>query len=310
MTTGTIFDIKRYAVHDGPGIRTTVFLKGCPLRCSWCHNPESQASSPTVLYRQNLCVACGRCVEACANGALQLTDSGVKRNFPLCTDCGVCTEVCLTGAMERVGRRISSEELIAEIERDIPFFDESGGGVTFSGGEPLAQPEFLGEMLDLCVERDIHRTVDTCGFANLKILSSIAGKTDLFLFDIKIIDPGFHRKVTGQSNGRILENLRWLSDRGCGVEVRIPIIPDMTDGTANIAAAGAFLCSLANPPTVRLLAFHPTAMEKYRRFGMEVPLGYDGAQPSSADMQRVARLLEVRGLNVIYDKNEERGETA
>ncbi|UCF99594.1 MAG: glycyl-radical enzyme activating protein [Spirochaetaceae bacterium] len=301
MTSGTIFDIKRYAVHDGPGIRTTVFFKGCPLHCRWCHNPESQASSPTVLYRHNLCVACGRCVAACPKEALRSTDSGIKRDFARCTNCGTCIEVCLSGAMERVGRRISSEELIAEIERDIPFFDESGGGVTFSGGEPLAQPEFLSEMLDLCAEREIHRTVDTCGFSNAKILASIAGKTDLFLFDIKIIDAELHRQVTGRSNSRILENLRWLSESGYRVEVRIPVIPAMTDGTDNIDAAGALLSSLSNPPAVRLLPFHRTALEKYKRFGMKVPSEYEGAQPSEADMQRVARLLEIQGLTVMYD---------
>jgi len=302
MKSGTIFDIKRYAVHDGPGIRTTVFFKGCPLRCPWCHNPESQSSSPTVLYRHNLCVACGRCVEACPKGALRLTESGVVRDFALCSGCGTCTEVCPSGAMERVGRWISCEELIAEIERDVPFFDESGGGVTFSGGEPLAQPEFLTEMLDLCAEREIHRTVDTCGFADPKILATIAGKTDLFLFDIKIIDPELHRKITGQDNGRIMENLRWLCEKEYQVEVRIPVIPAMTDGRDNIEAAAAFLCSLVNPPTVRLLLFHRTALEKYKRFGMEVPSGYDGKQLSEIDMQGVARLLEIRGLSVIYEK--------
>jgi len=302
MKSGTIFDIKRYAVHDGPGIRTTVFFKGCPLRCPWCHNPESQSSSPTVLYRHNLCVACGRCVEACPKGALRLTESGVVRDFALCSGCGTCTEVCPSGAMERVGRWISCEELIAEIERDVPFFDESGGGVTFSGGEPLAQPEFLTEMLDLCAEREIHRTVDTCGFADPKILATIAGKTDLFLFDIKIIDPELHRKITGQDNGRIMENLRWLCEKEYQVEVRIPVIPAMTDGRDNIEAAAAFLCSLVNPPTVRLLPFHRTALEKYKRFGMEVPSGYDGKQLSEIDMQGVARLLEIRGLSVIYEK--------
>jgi len=203
--------------------------------------------------------------------------------------------------MERVGRRISSEELIAEIERDIPFFDESGGGVTFSGGEPLAQPEFLSKMLELCAEREIHRTVDTCGFASPEIMAEIAGKTDLFLFDIKIIDAELHRKFTGQSNDRILENLRWLCDSEYRVEVRIPILSDTTDERANIDAAGAFLSSLATPPSVRLLPFHPTALEKYERFGMKIPSGYGGAQPSAADLQRVAQLLETRGLSVMYE---------
>jgi len=173
MSTGVIFDIARFAIHDGPGIRTSVFLKGCPLSCWWCHNPESQSASVGIFYRARLCIRCGSCIEACPERARSLSPRGVARDRAACNLCGECAVACPSGAVEKVGRTVTAPELMDEIERDTPFFDQSRGGVTFSGGEPLTQPDFLCEMLDRCGKHDIHRAVDTCGFAAPAVLEPI-----------------------------------------------------------------------------------------------------------------------------------------
>jgi pyruvate formate lyase activating enzyme len=300
MTTGVIFDIARFAIHDGPGIRTTVFFKGCPLSCWWCHNPEGQSSNPDILYREHLCVRCGSCVEACPQHARSLSEGGVARDRARCRVCGTCAQVCASGATERVGRRVTVHELMREIEKDTPFFDQSGGGVTFSGGEPLDQPDFLRELLDRCGEHDIHRTVDTCGFARPEILRSIAQRTDLFLFDLKLMNVSRHVAYTGLRNDLIIGNLCMLAGMGAEIQVRVPVIPTITDATDNIDAIGEFVSSLPQRPRVTLLAHHPAAMEKYGRFRMTRRLPDQVGAPSTSDLEAIASRLAGFGLDVAF----------
>ncbi len=250
---GVIFDIKRFAVHDGPGIRTTVFLKGCPLRCSWCHNPESQGF-------------------------------------------GVATLEGRTGSIE-VGRAVTVEEVVQTVERDTSFFDESGGGVTFSGGEPLAQPEFLMALLEQCGALDIHRAVDTSGEAARATLLSVAAQTDLFLFDLKLCDSARHREFTGVGIERIRANLVALCATEVPIEIRVPVVPGINDGAEEIAALGQFVVGLPRALPLRLLAYHSAAMDKYPRFGMEPPLP-DTPEPMDDDLTSMRLQLEAAGIEV------------
>jgi len=234
-----IFDIKRFAVHDGPGIRTTVFLKGCPLRCTWCHNPESQGFGIEEL-------------------------SGGRGTF------------C-------VGREISVEEVVRLVERDMVFFDESGGGVTFSGGEPLSQPDFLVKALDACGAMGIHRAVDTSGYASRDVLIDVAARTDLFLYDLKLADESSHLAHTGVEAALIRENLIALCGTGVAIELRMPMIPGINDSDACLDSMKEFIDSLPRRLPVKLLPYHSAAMDKYSRFGMKVPLPHT-KDPSAGRM--------------------------
>lgn len=297
--TGTIFDIKRFAVHDGPGIRTAVFLKGCPLNCWWCHNPESQSADLDVLYRPATCLRCGTCVTACPVKALRLGPAGIVRDRSACTRCGRCAQACPAEALSLVGRRVDAEPLAQELARDRVFFDESGGGVTFSGGEPLAQPAFLLELLERCGAQRLHRTVDTSGYAPRATLLEVAARTDLFLFDLKLMDGALHRQYTGVDNAGILENLAALSAAGAEIEIRIPLIPAVTDG-GNLAAAGTFLAALPRRHRVRLLPYHRAARHKYAQFGMPQRLA-DVAEPPPEHLRQQADILRDYGLEVSHD---------
>ena len=210
MASGTIFNIQRYSIHDGPGIRTTVFLKGCPLSCWWCHNPESQKYGVQLVLWKERCIGCGGCNSVCPEGAISGGGFPPVIDSEKCSGCGLCAEECPAVALEMVGKTVSSDYVMKEIEKDLIFYDQSGGGVTFSGGEPLMQPEFLAELLEKCKARDIHTAVDTCGYANWEVLS-IAGLTDLFLYDIKHMDDLVHTRTVGVSNRIILENLAKLA---------------------------------------------------------------------------------------------------
>lgn len=264
---GVLFDVKRFALHDGPGIRTTAFLKGCPLSCSWCHNPESRSRKPELMFWAERCVGCGSCVSACPSGAISMRDRSALTDRGLCTGCGDCVAPCPADARAIVGEEWSVDRLVREVEKDLLFYDESGGGVTLSGGEPLAQPSFTASLLAACRERRIHTVVDTCGYANWEDLERVARVTDLFLYDVKHADDDRHRELTGVSNARILENLRRLNDEGRALWIRYPVIPGLNDARADIRALGAAVADLGSVEALHLLPFHRGGERKLERLG-------------------------------------------
>jgi pyruvate formate lyase activating enzyme len=297
MTTGIIFDIKRYAIHDGPGIRTTIFMKGCPLACGWCHNPEGIDPQPFLAYHRKRCLHCGACVESCPQQALRLEAHGVVPSGAPCKSCFTCVDVCPAEARERIGREVAASDLIQEIKKEIPFYDTSGGGVTFSGGEPLMQASFLIEMLILCEAEHIHRAVDTTGHASRETLQAVARHTDLFLYDLKIVDSEKHRKFTGVPNDLILDNLRWLAGQGIELIVRIPLIPGVNDDADNLEKTGALLKQLSPLKKVDLLPYHDFQKNKYRRF--DIKYSNSGTPPPTGEaLAGIRKQLESHGLKV------------
>lgn len=297
MKTGTIFNIQRFSIQDGPGIRTTVFFKGCPLRCWWCHNPESQVSVPELTFREERCIGCEVCVEACPNGAISQSGGSLSISVDRCTVCGDCVRACPAEALEIVGREMTVAEVMAEIEKDIVFYDQSGGGVTFSGGEPLAQPDFLYALLQGCKEREIHTAVDTSGFASSEILSRIGESVDLWLYDLKLMDDEKHRHYTGVSNELILRNLKELSLRGETIIVRVAIVPGINDEEDNLSRLGEFVASLAYPPQVDILAYNKMGLEKYKRLKRAYAF-HETQPPSDEGMAELAATLRGFRLQV------------
>ncbi|NIN70725.1 MAG: glycyl-radical enzyme activating protein [Gemmatimonadetes bacterium] len=297
MQTGTIFDIKKFAIHDGPGVRTTVFLKGCPLGCWLCHNPESQSFEPELMIRDGRCTRCGDCIEECAEGAVSLNGNSIRIDRCLCDLCGACADVCVAEAIEVAGRDVTVAELMEELERDVVYYDESGGGVTVSGGEPFAQPDFLLELLKSCKSRGIETAVDTCGHVAPHLFRSVAEHVDLFLYDLKVVDDERHREFTGVGVESIHENLRWLAEKNRAVIVRFPLLPGVSDDEANIHSMGEFLSSLANRPRVDILPYHRAGVDKYGRLDREPRLP-DAEPPSEEEVAAVARRLSDFGLNV------------
>jgi pyruvate formate lyase activating enzyme len=268
--TGRIFDIKRYSIHDGPGIRTTVFFKGCPLRCLWCHNPEGIDPGPELMHWPSRCARCYACVAACPRRAIAKATSGaVVVDKSKCDLCGKCAEACLYEAMQVVGYEITVEGLVREIERDRIFYEQSGGGATFSGGDPLAQAEFLEATLAALRDRGIRTAIDISGFAPSATLDAVAGKTDLILYDLKVMDGAKHRELAGVPNAPVLDNLRRLAANGTEVWVRIPLIAGINDDQANVEGTIDFLKSLGKITNVGLLPYHSGGLEKARRLGKE-----------------------------------------
>ncbi|MDP2871811.1 MAG: glycyl-radical enzyme activating protein [Bacillota bacterium] len=295
--TGTIFSIMRFAVNDGPGIRTTVFLKGCPLDCWWCHNPESQAYGPELQIWPDRCIGCGACIKVCPQRSGVETNPVPHTSPPGCTVCGLCAAACPAKAREVIGWRAGVEDVMGEVARDTVFYDESGGGATFSGGEPLAQPELLLALLKACRARGIDTCVDTCGHAPRETLLETAAYTDLFLYDLKLMDPERHVHYTGASNRLVLDNLAALSAVHPGVTVRIPVIPGVNDADENIRGAGEFIAGLKGLRDVTLLPYHGTGAAKYARLGR--PCRMEGLEPPPpARLEEIARLLEGYGLRV------------
>ena len=271
MTDGMIFDIKRYAINDGPGIRTAVFFKGCPLECWWCHNPEGQSGHPQMMFRSNRCKSSRACLQVCPRDAITWNNELIT-DWEACDDCGKCAEVCYSGARELVGRNVTVDRLLDEIKRDIPFYDQSGGGVTFTGGEPIYQKEFLGEALLACKQQQIHTAVDTCGYSSWKNFEAIHPLVDLFLYDVKLMDKNKHIKYTSISNRLMLSNLIKLSEAGAHIIVRIPLIPRINDDHENLDLCAAFLAKLPSLDGVALMPYHDIGMAKYQALGMKYKL--------------------------------------
>jgi pyruvate formate lyase activating enzyme len=297
MKKGMIFDIQKYAIHDGAGIRTTVFFKGCPLRCWWCQNPEGQDSKPELVYRKSRCIDCGECAKNCPQEAISLVAQHASINRKNCVLCDNCSRVCPSDALSIAGKQVSVKEILEEIEKDTPFFNESGGGVTFSGGEPLLQHDFLNALLTECKERDIHTIVQTCGFAPYEIVDRVRDKVDLFLYDIKIMDNRMHRKYTGASNRQILENLRKLAESGSSIVISFPIIPGINDDDNNVTRTAEFIHSLPSIRHVNLLPYHRAGIEKYKSLGK--PYKLDRIQPpSNQRIKSIKEKIEALGIRV------------
>jgi pyruvate formate lyase activating enzyme len=294
-TTGLIFWIERFAVHDGPGIRVAVFLKGCPLRCAWCHSPESQSARPELVLKTDRCLLCGTCMPFCRHDAIAGDDAGFTTDRARCDACGDCVEECPAGARAIAGHPLTVPELLAEIEKDRVFVDTSRGGVTFSGGEPLMQPAFLAEAIAACRAAGFHTAVETSGFGTRPAIEA-AAHADLVLFDLKLYDDARHRRFTGVSNRVILDNFMHLAGRQTAVRVRIPLIPGINDDEDNLQALGS-LARAGGVSQVDLLPYHTAGRAKYARLGRPYPLP-DAEPPSRDNLIRARQRLERLGLDV------------
>jgi pyruvate formate lyase activating enzyme len=295
---GIIFDIKKFAIHDGPGTRSTVFFKGCPLRCLWCHNPEGMSPVPEVLVFARRCLAdCRACIELCPQKALAKNKDGIALDRGLCNACGLCAAACPSEALQMAGRTVSVEQVMSELARDDIFYQDSGGGITFSGGEPLAQIDFLHQLLLACKERGWHTAVDTCGHAPFANFVKIMPLVDLFLYDLKIIDPLKHCRFTGLGNRLILENLPGLSRAARSLAIRIPLIPGSNDSATDMERLADFCASLPRPHPVHILPFHRGGSGKRKRLDHEDPL--PGARPpTAAKMNKIKEIFCLRKLKV------------
>jgi glycyl-radical enzyme activating protein len=306
---GRIFDIQRFSVHDGPGIRTAVFLKGCPLRCVWCHNPEGMDAAPLVSFLPEKCLACGECVRACAHEAHRLEGSHVAGhpvvhlyNRDACETCGTCIRTCDTGALEFVGRPMSVEDVMKEVSQDKAFYASSGGGMTLSGGEPLAQIDFTVALLRAAKEQGIHRCLETSGFASWERFRPLLPLVDLFLFDCKETDPQRHKAFTGQSNQLILENLWRLHEAGARVQLQCPIIPGFNERKDHFTGIAALAQSLPRLDGVQLLPYHPLGESKLQRFGLS-PLANVPHHPMDpAQIDHWANWLREKGVRVVNNQ--------
>ncbi len=271
---GFITHIQRYSIHDGPGIRTVVFFKGCPLACLWCCNPETQSFKPELEFIQRLCQQCGQCVEICPENAVNLDlfcPEPMKIDRQKCTLCGQCVSVCPSGALKIIGEEIEGEAILTVIKKDGAFYRRSGGGVTLSGGEPLSQPEFAYHLLKSCHDLNIHTAIETCGLAAQKVFEQILPFTDLFLFDIKHLNPQTHQRLTGVSNELILSNLRWLHQNSAHVILRLPLVPGMNMDDENLHSLAELVKELGIEE-VNLMPFHQMGKDKYSHLGKNYQL--------------------------------------
>jgi pyruvate formate lyase activating enzyme len=299
MIKGLVFDIKHFAVHDGPGIRTTVFLKGCPLRCFWCHNPESQKPHQEIMYYENLCIRCKECIKVCPEDA-QTTEVDQKIRRELCKRCGTCVEACYAGALKMVGKYRSIEEVVKELEKDEIFYKNSGGGITISGGEPTMYPRFTLGLLKRCKESGYHTTLDTCGYVKWENLEQILRYVDLVLYDLKHMNSEKHREQTGVPNELIHENLKRMDEIDQTYIIRVPLIPECNDSKEDIEDMARFLSMLKNIKYIELLPYHQFGISKYGQLGIEYRLK-DLRPLTPEHLDQIGKKMRRHGLNVVIE---------
>jgi pyruvate formate lyase activating enzyme len=294
---GTVTNIQRFSIHDGPGIRTTVFLKGCNLRCYWCHNPETLEADPQLQIFPERCIGCGGCFERCPRGAHVSVNGQRSFRREVCIGCGSCSETCYAEALVLVGKRMSVDEVVEEVLRDRPFYETSRGGVTLSGGEPLMQRDFSYGILERCRREGIHTAIETAANYSWERVSSLLPVTDLVMMDIKLIDPERHRACTGVPNGRILDNARLLGQEPQPLIVRTPIVPGVNDTPEDVDAIAAFVAGLPNLLYYELLAFHPMAASKYTSLDMDYR-ARNLTTPPAEQLDRLAEVARKHGITV------------
>jgi len=297
MQKGYIFDIRGYSIHDGPGIRTAVFFKGCYLHCPWCHNPEGQSPKIELIFTETRCRGCQACLKNCPRQALSRYGNQTLIDREKCDLCGICVEGCLSQALEFVGKEMTVEEVMKEIEKDRIFYEQSNGGVTFSGGEPLLQADFLEALLIECQRKYIHTCLDTSGYASPETIEKISDKINLFLYDLKIMDDKKHKEYTGASNQLILKNLKKLAAKNKNIIIRIPLIPGTNDTSENIIQTAEFLKSLKVITEINLLPYHRLGSQKYKKLNRADPSN-DFQIPSEEKMQEIKKTLENLGFKV------------
>ncbi|MGI6216327.1 MAG: glycyl-radical enzyme activating protein [Coriobacteriales bacterium] len=309
--TGRVFDIQGFSVQDGPGIRITVFFKGCPLKCLWCHSPESQRFESEINMLQTKCVGCCRCVQACPTGSRTVKQVGTKDdgspelkfdiNLETCTRCGKCIDACLTQALYWCGEDMTVEDIMKKVRRDKPFFDKSGGGVTVSGGECLMQPDFMAAFLKQCKEEGVNTAVDTCGYVPWENIEKVLPYSDLFLYDIKHMDSAEHKRLTGVPNELILENAKKIAENGGRFHIRIPLITGCNDSVENIEATRDFLLTIKDAvDLVQVLPYHKLGTVKWERlYWKDEATDFETEPPSDEEVEARSQIFRDAGFEVI-----------
>jgi pyruvate formate lyase activating enzyme len=298
--TGIVFNIQRYSIEDGPGIRTTVFLKGCPLQCLWCSNPESQSPVPELAHQDSLCNGCGDCLKVCAKEAISLVPNDGKFKIKIdrgkCNKCGKCVDVCAAGALKFYGQNMSVDEVFDVVIKDKGYYSRSGGGVTAGGGEPLRQADFVAALFHRLQRTGIHTTIDTSGYSSLSALEKVLPEVDLFLFDVKLMNRQEHKKFTGKYNDVILRNARLIVEKGVPMIIRVPLIHGINDSEENLGETARFVSELDNKLQVNLLPYHRFGIGKYEMLDMDYQLN-NIEYLNDEQLQRAMEVFKRYGLD-------------